>query len=472
LKDSLLVPLRDVDGNLHGLQFIQPDGSKNFLTGSAIAGHYFAIGKPRGRIIVCEGMATGATLHELTGDAVAVAFNAGNLTAVAKAIRAKLPALELVIAADNDHRTDGNPGMTKAREAAQAVGGVFIAPEFAADDDGTDYNDYCAQHGQDATREAIRAALAACSPPPQATPAPEPQSESAPRAEPATVVSLDSRRKAKAQSGAKPTQRSDYAAGFTLDAGGVWFRGYNKGGDGLEPPFHVGPPLRVIARLRDTGNENWGSWLAWEDADGISHRWGMPWQMLKGTAEEVRGELLRLGYPVPMSGRARSLLGEYLSQARPPQTARSVERVGWHDRVFVMPESTIGDAAEPVFFQCETTAGHIYRERAELSAWRSDIADLCRSNSRLLFAVSAAFAGPLLHWAGDESGGFNLRGPSSCGKTTALRVAASVWGGPSYVRRWRATDNALEAIATQHSDSLLVLDELAQIDPRIAGEAA
>jgi putative DNA primase/helicase len=71
-----------------------------------------------------------------------------------------------------------------------------------------------------------------------------------------------------------------------------------------------------------------------------------------------------------------------------------------------------------------------------------------------------------------DSGGFHLRGGSSCGKTTALRVAASVWGGQSFMQRWRTTDNALEVIAAQHCDGLLILDELAQVDPRVAGEAA
>jgi putative DNA primase/helicase len=63
-------------------------------------------------------------------------------------------------------------------------------------------------------------------------------------------------------------------------------------------------------------------------------------------------------------------------------------------------------------------------------------------------------------------------GDSSCGKTTALRVAASVWGGREYLQRWRATDNGLEGMAAQHSDALLCLDELAQLDAKVAGESA
>jgi putative DNA primase/helicase len=93
-------------------------------------------------------------------------------------------------------------------------------------------------------------------------------------------------------------------------------------------------------------------------------------------------------------------------------------------------------------------------------------------NSRLVFAVACAFAGPLLRPAGMESGGFHIRRDSSSGKTTALRLAASVNGGPSYMQRWRTTDNALEAIAAQHCDSLLILDELAQVEGKVAGECA
>ena len=89
---------------------------------------------------------------------------------------------------------------------------------------------------------------------------------------------------------------------------------------------------------------------------------------------------------------------------------------------------------------------------------------------RLAFVASVAFAGPLLHMLGHESGGFHLYGDSSGGKTTHLQVAASIYGGPRLVRSWRSTDNALESIAAAHSDGLLVLDEIGMCDPRIIGE--
>lgn len=130
LREALLVPARDADGVLHTLQFISPDGSKRFLSGGRIRGCYFAMGRPDRVLLLAEGLATGATLHEATGHAVAVAFNCGNLEPVARALRAKFPALRIVLCADNDQQTPGNPGVTYARAAARAVGGFLAIPRF------------------------------------------------------------------------------------------------------------------------------------------------------------------------------------------------------------------------------------------------------------------------------------------------------------------------------------------------------
>lgn len=128
--DNLLIPMRDSAGAVWSLQTITPDGTKMFMTGGRVKDCFFAIGKSNGVLILCEGFATGASIHECTGHAVAVAFNAGNLEAVAVALRSKYPALKIIIAADDDHQTPGNPGMTKATAAAQAVGGAVAIPIF------------------------------------------------------------------------------------------------------------------------------------------------------------------------------------------------------------------------------------------------------------------------------------------------------------------------------------------------------
>lgn len=136
LRDQLMIPARDTDGRLCTLQFIGPDGSKRFLTGGRIKGCYYAIGLPRGVLLLAEGYATSATLHQATGHAVAACFNCGNLLPVARALRAKFPHIRIVVAADNDINTAGNPGLTAARVAARAVAGCVAVPTFDKDNHG------------------------------------------------------------------------------------------------------------------------------------------------------------------------------------------------------------------------------------------------------------------------------------------------------------------------------------------------
>ncbi|VWX60030.1 conserved hypothetical protein [Burkholderiales bacterium 8X] len=141
---QLFVPMRDTSGKIFSLQTIGPDGTKRFMPGGRVRGCYHSIGRPSGRVLVCEGYATGATIHEATDAAVAVAFNAGNLLPVALALRAKYPCLTIIVAADDDWKTAGNPGLTAAKHAARAVGGKVAVPNFGAlkrNDKHTDYND-------------------------------------------------------------------------------------------------------------------------------------------------------------------------------------------------------------------------------------------------------------------------------------------------------------------------------------------
>lgn len=152
----LVIPLRDTEGVIQTLEFISPSGVKRFLPNGAKHGHYFPIGTPAEKIIVCEGYATGASLHEATGEAVAIAFDAGNLLPVAKYLRSKYPDMTLLIAADNDQWTDGNPGTTKGREAAQAANAGLVWPQFK-DSEGkpTDFNDLHQREGLEAVKAAI-----------------------------------------------------------------------------------------------------------------------------------------------------------------------------------------------------------------------------------------------------------------------------------------------------------------------------
>jgi putative DNA primase/helicase len=140
---TLFVPLGSLDRDLWNLQRIGENGTKRFLQGGRVTGLASPIGdlEAPGRLLICEGWATGATLHEATGAAVLAAMNAGNLRPVALAARERWPEREIVVAADNDRKTAGNPGVAAATRAAAAIGGRLMVPEFPPGCDGTDWND-------------------------------------------------------------------------------------------------------------------------------------------------------------------------------------------------------------------------------------------------------------------------------------------------------------------------------------------
>jgi putative DNA primase/helicase len=136
----LLVPLRDEAGKIHNVQRIRADGQKRFLKGGRVSDLYASIGHVGDHLLICEGWATGRTLHTVTGLPVAVAFSAGNLFNVAKIIRTKYPSARMTVCADNDIKPDGNkPGVKAATAAAAAVGGYLAIPPIPGD-----FNDYCA----------------------------------------------------------------------------------------------------------------------------------------------------------------------------------------------------------------------------------------------------------------------------------------------------------------------------------------
>lgn len=256
---------------------------------------------------------------------------------------------------------------------------------------------------------------------------------------------------------------------FELTEHGVFYHEPDKS------PRWVCAPLKVVAKVRDPKNCGWGLLVEFADPDGNTHRLIIPMQLFRADGAEVAGLLLDRGLTI--APRSRALLIEYLQSTNTSERARITSRTGWHDAgqdgaVFVLPEQAIGPSENQWIYESESLAANTFATRGSLKYWRNEVAALCSGNSRLLFSVSACFAAPLLYLTGAEGGGFHFRSNSSDGKTTTLRVAASVCGGPDYMQRWRATDNGLEAMAMQYCDAPLLLDELAQIDPRSAGEVA
>lgn len=256
--------------------------------------------------------------------------------------------------------------------------------------------------------------------------------------------------------------------GFRLTSEGVFY----AGDDGEARP--VCSRLEILARTRDDKGHNWGLLVELDDPDGDKKRWNIPARSMAGDfGKEVLGPLVDMGLRLAgtRSGRnTRNDLQSYLQGFDSPERARIVTRLGWHGPAYLLPDQQIGASPEHLYFYDAGAQLPPINEAGTLEQWQQQIGALCVGNHRLTFVVCTAFAGPLLHMLGHESGGFHLYGDSSGGKTTHLQVAASVYGGPRLVRSWRSTDNALESIAASHSDGLLVLDEIGMCDPRIIGE--
>jgi putative DNA primase/helicase len=148
----LVIPARDTTGKIWTLQYISPDGNKRFLSGGKKKGCYFAIGKPDKQIIVCEGYATGASINEATGHAVAVAFDKGNIENVVKSLLVKYPAYEIAIAADNDIKENA-PNVGK--DEAERIGNIYNLTVFIPHlktDSKCDFNDMAIIEGAAAVR--------------------------------------------------------------------------------------------------------------------------------------------------------------------------------------------------------------------------------------------------------------------------------------------------------------------------------
>jgi len=471
----LLVPMRDEAGKLWNVQRIAPakraDGGpdKIFLKGGRKSGLCHVLGSVVSDsagpavVLVAEGYATAASLHEATGRPVIVAFDAGNMAHVVKALRKQYPAALLVICGDDDAqnltRTGNNPGRDKANAAARSVGGLAVFPAPLSDG-GSDFNDLHQAAGLEAVRCIVEAAIDA-----------HQASQTNARAAQSDTTGEASQNKRSKPSGADGAGSGRAYEPFTVDASGVWFTGADQDGK-RKPPEWICSHLEVEAFTRNQDGNGWGYYLAFDDPLSKDKRWAMPARMLSADGGEYRAILLNMGLRISTTPRARNLLTHYIQTRAPEEFASCTDRIGWHGSAFVLPHETIGDHAERIVFQSDNAVENTFRIKGTVEQWRDGLGALCVGNSRLVFAVACAFAGPLLRPAGMESGGFHFRGNSSSGKTTALKLAASVNGGANYLQRWRATDNALEAIAAQHSDCLLILDELAQIDPKTAGECA
>ena len=262
---------------------------------------------------------------------------------------------------------------------------------------------------------------------------------------------------------------------FEIDNRGVWWINVRTDKDGdiieAEPQF-LSDPIDIIG----TGQDNDGAYYRIiKFKDKITRQ--------QKTAALPQAEIAdgkcwgRLGFyglSIESNPTKRRKLADYL-QKEGSQTAFTIaDRAGWHEDSYIMPSGetiTATDKGPAIIYNGDTSQAKAYQPNGELTDWQQNIARYAIGNSRLCLALGASFAAPLLSLLNEESGGFHLMGDSSDGKTTAAKVALSVWGKPSgSLLSWSGTKIGFSNTAAARNDGLLVLDEIGQASPHVIGD--
>ena len=262
---------------------------------------------------------------------------------------------------------------------------------------------------------------------------------------------------------------------FDTNNRGVWWINVrtDKDGDIVEAePLLLSDPIDIIG----TGQDNDGAYYRIiKFKDKITRQ--------QKTAAIPQAEIAggkcweRLGFYglfIESNPTKRRKLADYL-QKEGSQTAFTItDRAGWHEDSYIMPSGetiTATDKDPAIIYNGDTSQAKAYQPNGELTDWQQNIARYAVGNSRLCLALGASFAAPLLSLLNEESGGFHLMGDSSDGKTTAAKVALSVWGKPSgSLLSWSGTKIGFSNTAAARNDGLLVLDEIGQASPHVIGD--
>ncbi|MDF2798307.1 MAG: hypothetical protein K0R85_1051 [Devosia sp.] len=235
--------------------------------------------------------------------------------------------------------------------------------------------------------------------------------------------------------------------------------------------FRLCGPVVPTAVVRSEISSDWSRLIWLIDRDGKEQYLSISETDLLMSWRRVIARLVNVGLAVPAAVAMKAIV-EHLRMATVTMRLRLVERGGWHGHHYLTGSGTVGARSNDMPVQARALYGAPDSNEAELALWQEQIARLAQDNSRLVIALCAAFAGLCIGLLDDQGGfGIHINGSSSTGKTTALAVAASVHGPASReICSWRSTENGIEAMASKHNNRLLILDELAQIDPRAAAQ--
>ncbi len=229
----------------------------------------------------------------------------------------------------------------------------------------------------------------------------------------------------------------------------------------------VSGKFEYIGRVRDRESNGWGHFIKWIDESKVEHQRVILDRELIAMNNDFFVDLRDGGLKCGLSKQTTELLKKYFNEYKSDIIITTSKKTGWIENSYLLSD---GSKYGPANIALESLPKH-KNISGTLSEWQSTIGRFSAGNPHIMFSICTALAGPLLDIAGINGGGFHLYGKSQGGKTTALRCGTSVFGMP--LGSWRATDNGLEATASQANDNTLFLDEIGQCPAHVKpGEIA
>jgi putative DNA primase/helicase len=449
-RDVVIIPLYDINGKIWNLQkiyytpplkssnerkFFHPGNKINNGKGGRIKGCMFTLGDFDNHdvILITTGLADQIVLHLATGYPVINAMIDGNLKVVIPEILKKYPEprYTIVNCADDDRWTfdrEGNP-KNSGRKTAQQLACLSLFPIFSETDLSNKPKDFW------------------------------------------DVYELYGISEVKRQIDAFIRNNLLLPENFQLKNRKLYWQ--KTSAQEVSPEVYVSDYIKVVARATDSDGCYY-TVVKFFNRRQTPETLIFPDETLENRAELYK-QLRKAGLKITASSNKATsqLLIEYMNECNPYRWVEITKNTGWYNGkyVFITPNLVIGQTDREIMYNnSNKPSTGLWQSKGEIEDWQQHVAKYCARNTRLIFALAAGFAPPLLKFIPEAQGGFQLRGDSSEGKTVALLLAASVWGDKHTVQKWLNTANALDKIAFAYNFTLLPLDEIKQAPVRDIGQ--
>lgn len=272
--------------------------------------------------------------------------------------------------------------------------------------------------------------------------------------------------------------RSYYSVTRSGINAGVYFHEAANSKDGTEymkPLVLLSDPFEIVGRGQSTDEKEYRLLRFKRHGGGEYRTVAMPLE-IAGRPDGL-AFLRANGIGVNQNGQAIARLVNYIQWEGDQTEYLFSKRGGWCDETFtayIMPNGEIiGKPETPVFYIGDLSKKRAYGAAGSLEEWQENIGRYLKGNSRLLLAVGAVFAAPLLAIMKHENGGFHFFGQSSIGKSVSGMTALSLVGNPEELRmQWNGTGLSFDNAAAANSDGVIMLDEMGQADGKTLDTAA